>query len=244
MRILLNGYTGKMGQMVIEAVSRTDDTIVSFCAPDSAEEGNRHSLLSAAAEEADVIIDFSNHEGTRELTAYAVQRNLPLVVCTTGQSEEEKQMIQAAAEVIPVFFSANMSLGIAALTDLAKKAAALFPDADIEIVEKHHNRKLDVPSGTALALADAIREVRTDAVYSIGRHEYGKRTKNEIGIHSLRMGNETGTHEIYINTGSEVLTLSHSAESRAVFADGALKAAHYLVNQKPGLYTMKDMTEA
>jgi 4-hydroxy-tetrahydrodipicolinate reductase len=150
-------------------------------------------------------------------------------------------MIMHASKEIPVFNSANMSLGIAVLSDLAKRAAALFPDADIEIVEKHHNQKLDVPSGTALALANSIKEVRADATYNVGRHENGKRTKQEIGIHSLRMGNEVGTHEIYINNGNECLTLTHEANSRAVFAAGALKAAQYLLNKQPGLYTMKEL---
>ena len=136
-----------------------------------------------------------------------------------------------------------MSLGIAVLTDLVKKAVIMFPEADVEIVEMHHNRKLDVPSGTALMLADAVKSQRPDAVYNIGRPEGGKRDPKEIGIHSLRMGNEVGTHTVYINTGNEVLTLTHQAESRAVFADGALKAAEFLIQQQPGLYGMKEMLQ-
>jgi len=244
MRIILNGYTGRMGKMVQEAVERTDGfEIVSSAAVNGTENDvlHTHESLDNVSEEADVVIDFSNHLGTKDLMDFCVKHELPVVVCTTGQSEEEKTMIAEASASIPVFFSANMSLGIAVLSDLVKRAAALFPNADIEIVEMHHNQKLDVPSGTALMLAESIKEVRSNAVYNIGRHENGKRDAKEIGIHSLRMGNEVGTHTVYIRTGSECLTLTHEAESRAVFADGALKAAGYLLQQKPGLYTMKDL---
>ncbi len=243
MRIILHGYTGRMGRMMIEAVSRSAHEITAMAAYDCPEEKDHcWNSLDHITEQADVLIDFSNHQATEAVLDYAVKHGLPAVICTTGQTEEEKEAVVRAAEMIPVFFSANMSLGIAVLQDLVRKAAAVFPEADIEIVEKHHNQKLDVPSGTALILADAVKQVRTDAVYNIGRSENGKRTKNEIGIHSLRMGSETGTHEIYINTGSECLILTHRAYSRAVFADGALKAAEFLAGKPAGLYTMKDMT--
>ena len=134
-----------------------------------------------------------------------------------------------------------MSLGVAVLADLARRAAAAFPAADIEIVEIHHNRKLDVPSGTALMLANAIREVRESATLLVGRHENGKRTAQEIGVHSIRLGDEVGTHEILISTGSETLTLKHQAHSRALFAEGALTAAAFLVGKPAGLYRMEDL---
>ena len=134
-----------------------------------------------------------------------------------------------------------MSIGIAVLGDLAKKAAAAFPQADIEIIEAHHNQKLDVPSGTALLLAHQIQQVRQDSTLLIGRHENGRRTAQEIGIHSLRFGAEVGMHEILISTGSETLTLKHKAESRSLFADGALKAAAFLSGKPAGLYTMQDL---
>ncbi|MCM1391357.1 MAG: 4-hydroxy-tetrahydrodipicolinate reductase, partial [Ruminococcus sp.] len=139
--------------------------------------------------------------------------------------------------------SANMSLGVALVGCLAKIAAKAFPQADIEIIEKHHNQKLDVPSGTALLLADAIKEVKPESEYVIGRHENGKRTKNEIGIHSLRMGGEVGTHEIIFAMGSQVVTIKHEAESRNLFAEGALSAAEFLVKQEPGKYNMDDIIE-
>lgn len=242
MKIILHGCTGKMGHMMIDLLkdSRTDE-IVAKAAQDGEEKDGCIKLLDAYSGEADVVIDFSNHAATDTLLAYCMKRELPVVICTTGQTEAEKQSIKDASAVIPVFYSANMSLGIAVLCDLAKRTASFFPDADIEIVEKHHNQKLDVPSGTALLLADAIKEVREDAVYNIGRHENGKRTKQEIGIHSLRMGTEVGTHEIYIHNGSECITLTHEAESRAVFAQGAVKAAEFIIKQKPGLYNMHDL---
>ena len=134
-----------------------------------------------------------------------------------------------------------MSIGIAVLADLARRAAAAFPTADIEIVEIHHNQKLDVPSGTALLLAKSIQNVRKNATLLIGRHENGKRTAQEIGIHSLRLGNEVGTHEVLISTGNEVITLKHEAKNRALFADGALAAAAWLIGRPAGLYSMQDM---
>lgn len=245
MKVIIHGYTGKMGGHVIEACRNAGVEIAAMAAFDGTDCAEQHTYTSLdhITEEADVLIDFSNHVTTQAVTDYCAARKLPVVICTTGQTEEEKEMIKAASEKTAVFFSANMSLGIAVLADIVKRAAAMFPDADIEIVEHHHNRKLDVPSGTALFLADSIKEVRPEAEYNIGRHEYGKRTKKEIGIHSLRMGNEVGTHEIFINTGNEVLTLTHKAMSRAVFADGALKAAGYLAGKPAGLYTMKELTE-
>ena len=243
MKVIIHGYTGKMGGHVQDACKAAGVEIAAMAAFDGVDDPATHtySSLAEVTEEADVLIDFSNHVTTKDVLDYCVSRSLPGVICTTGQTDEEKKMIADASEKTAVFFSANMSLGIAVLSDIAKRAAAMFPDADIEIVEKHHNRKLDVPSGTALFLADSIKSVRPEAEYNIGRHEYGKRTKKEIGIHSLRMGNEVGTHEIYINTGTEVLTLTHKAESRAVFADGALKAAEFLAGKPAGLYTMKEL---
>ena len=194
--------------------------------------------------EADCIIDFSNHEATRGLLEYAVKRGIPAVIATTGHTADEIEIISKAAEKIAVFRSANMSIGIALLAELAKKSAAAFPDADIEIVEIHHNQKLDVPSGTALLLARKIKEVRSEAEFLVGRHENGKRTKKEIGIHSLRLGSETGTHEIRISTGSETIILTHKAENRALFAEGAFAAAEFIRTKKNGLYTMDDMVKA
>jgi 4-hydroxy-tetrahydrodipicolinate reductase len=134
-----------------------------------------------------------------------------------------------------------MSIGIALLVSLVKTAVQVFPDADIEIVETHHNQKLDVPSGTALMIAKGIEDVRQSTTVCIGRHQNGKRPANEVGIHSIRMGKVVGVHEVHINTGSQTLTLKHEAHSRALFAEGALKAAEYLCEQTAGLYSVGDL---
>lgn len=191
--------------------------------------------------DADCIIDFSHHSAAPALCDYAVERGIPLIIATTAHTEEEKAAIHEAAKSIPVFFSANMSLGIAATALLAKTAAALFPDADIEIVEAHHNRKLDVPSGTAILLGNAIKEIRPEAEFNIGRHENGKRTKNEIGIHSIRTGNVVGDHEVIIATDTQTLRIKHEAHDRALFAEGALAAAKFLCKKPAGLYDMNSI---
>ncbi len=239
MKVLVSGYTGKMGQIVLDTFGKKHE-IVAKVAIDGGNEAHCYKSFEEVSEEVDVVVDFSHHAGTQALMQYCRSHQVPVVVCTTGQSEEEKQMIREAGKQIPVFFSANMSLGVAVLCDLVKKAVAMFPDADVEILEVHHNRKIDVPSGTALMIANTIKEVRPNATFNVGRGN-GKRAKEEIGISSLRMGNEVGTHEIYIHTENECITLRHNAYSRGVFADGALQAAEYLVQQKPGVYTMQDM---
>ena len=243
MNIILNGSNGRMGRIVDEAVARGGAHAVAARVDWSYAAGDGLSALKEYDGPADVVIDFSNHAATGQVTEYCVARGLPVVIATTGQTEDELALIHEAAKAVPVFLSGNMSIGVALLADLAKKAAAVFPAADIEIVEKHHNQKLDVPSGTALLLARRIQEARPAATLLVGRHENGKRTADEIGIHSLRYGNEVGTHEVIIATGSETLTLKHEAESRALFAGGALAAAEFLAGKAPGLYDMKDIVK-
>ena len=243
MDIIINGANGRMGRIVAEAVAQGGAHEVVARVDMGYAEGEGCRTLGEYDGPADVVIDFSNHAATADMTAYCVKRGLPVVVATTGQTPEELALIDEAAKRVPVFLSANMSLGVALLADLAKKAAAVFPDADIEIVEAHHNQKLDVPSGTALLLARRIQEARPQATLLVGRHENGKRTKDEIGIHSLRLGNEVGTHEIIISTGSETVTLKHEAENRALFAQGALAAAAFIAGREPGLYDMRSIIE-
>ena len=191
--------------------------------------------------EIDCIIDFSHHASTIALLDFAVSCGIPAVIATTGHTEEELAAINNAAKKIPVFFSANMSLGVALLVELAKTAALAMPDAEIEIIEKHHDRKIDAPSGTALMIAKAITEVRPDAYNNLGRSGQGKRTQNEIGIHAIRMGNIVGEHEVIIGTQNQTITLKHEAHSRALFAEGAIAAAAFLVGCEPGLYDMKSL---
>ena len=242
MNIILNGAKGRMGRIVDAAAAAGGHSVVARVDFGYAGgEGLR--TLDEYQGPADVVIDFSNHVATAQVVDYCTKRGLPVVVATTGQTEEELALIDGAAKTVPVFLSANMSLGVALLADLAKKAAAVFPDADIEIIEKHHNQKLDVPSGTALLLARRIKETRPAAEFVIGRHENGKRTKAEIGIHSLRLGNEVGVHEIIIATGSETITLKHEAENRSLFAQGALAAAAFIAGKAPGMYEMRSIIE-
>ncbi len=237
MKIILYGAGGRMGAEVTSLLAtKNADTIVA--AVDKLCKDMPYNNIADFKGDADVIIDFSHHSLTPEVIAYAMGRSLPLVMCTTGHTDEEKALITEASKSIPVFYSANMSLGIATLCDFARRAAELFPDADIEIVEAHHNRKLDAPSGTALMIADTIKEVRTDAKYVFGRHGMAKREPAEIGIHSLRCGNEPGMHEVIISTDYQCLTLKHNAESRAVFAEGAVSAAEFICKREAGLYNM------
>ncbi len=243
MRIILHGAGGHMGRIVRRLIDDNEEMTLVAAVDVSGVDGCLSSLDDFTGE-ADCVIDFSHHAATQTLLNYCTRRNLPLVLCTTGQTESERAAIAEAGAHIPVFFSANMSPAIAMLAGMAAQAAKMFPDADIEIIEKHHNRKLDVPSGTALILAKSIQSVREDSVLNIGRHENGKRTKKEIGIHSLRMGNEVGTHEIIISTGTQTITLKHEAEDRALFAEGAIVAANYIVHQPAGVYAMQDMIDS
>lgn len=191
----------------------------------------------------DVIIDFSHHSWTNDLLTFAMGAHIPVVIATTGQTDEERAAIHQAASVIPVFFAANFSLGVALLIELARKAAAAMPDAEIEIVEVHHDRKLDAPSGTALAIANAVNDARGgDMRVVCGRSGQAKRQPDDIGISSVRIGNVVGEHEVLIGTQNETITLKHEAHSRALFAEGALAAAQFLVAQPAGLYNMTDLT--
>lgn len=244
MKVIVHGVTGKMGQVVTDLAKKgfSGAEYAAGVSPDVVvEQPGLYKTLDKCTEQADVVVDFSFHTATKDLLDYCIRRNLAVVIATTAHTEEEKLYIQKASEKIPVFYSANMSLGVAVLADLAKRAAAAFPNANIEIVETHHNQKLDVPSGTALMLANSIKEARPQSVYNVGRHENGKRTDEEIGIHSLRLGNVVGIHEILISTGNETITLKHEASSRALFGEGAMRAAQFICGKAPGLYKMSDI---
>lgn len=245
MDIIIHGATGRMGRVVTELALQgfAGACPAALVSPDSPEGGvkNCYTALDHYAGPADCLVDFSHHSAVNSVLLYCMARGLPAVIATTGHTEDETARIQAAAQRIPIFFSANMSVGVALLADLARRAAARFSTADIEIVERHHNKKLDTPSGTALLLGKAVQRVRPEAELVIGRHENGLRRGEEIGIHSLRLGNEVGTHEVILSTGSETITLTHRAESRALFAEGALTAAAFLQGKRAGLYAMEDM---
>ena len=239
MKAVVWGANGAMGRLIRE---RLDGEIAGLVSLDG-EDGVAKTGAELGDVEADVVIDFSHHSAAPEVIAYAKSIGAAAVIGTTGHTPEEKQLILDAAKEIPVFFSGNMSLGIAVLCKLAAQAAACFPDADIEILEVHHNRKVDAPSGTARMLFDAIKAVRPQAMDHCGRAGEGKREKNEIGIASLRMGNVVGVHEVHINTGNQTLTLRHEAGSRGMLADGAVDAARFMVGKAPGMYTMAELLE-
>lgn len=242
--ILVHGIGGHMGREVASLVlSGYRETSLAVGVDPNGYDGNAlcRPSLADVSERCDCIIDFSHHCATEALLQYAVAHSLPVVLCTTGHTEEEKAMIRAAGEKIPLFLSANMSVGVALLVELAKKAAQTMPDAQIEIVESHHDRKLDAPSGTALLIAEALRTVRGKVPFVFGRHGQAKRTQEEIGIHSLRMGNVVGIHEVILATDTQTVTLKHEAHSRSLFAEGAVVAARFLVGKPAGIYDMNDM---
>lgn len=243
-KVLVHGSNGKMGGHVIEAIKKSDDMEL-LCGVDHVKTGKEdykhYSSFDEVKETPNIIIDFSFHTLVKGVLDYATRVKCPVVIATTALDDSDKQAVAKATQKIPVFLAANMSFGIALLADFAKRAAAAFPDADIEIVEAHHNRKVDAPSGTAIMLANSIKEVRPDSEYVYGRGGEAKRTKNEIGIHALRMANIVGEHEVYITTDSQQLVLRHNAYDRSLFADGAIKAGRFLVGCEKGLYTMQDM---
>lgn len=244
MKVIVNGANGSMGSEVVSMLNKDSDGLCATIAAAVDVTGNGHGIFSSLAEyqgPADVIIDFTFHTAAEELTEYAISRGLPVVIATTGYTQEELAVIRKAALKIPIFQSSNMSIGIALLVEFAKQAARAFPKADIEIVEKHHNRKKDAPSGTAMTLADAITAVRPGAVIKCGRSGFETRDPDDITIHSLRMGDIVGDHEVYITTDSQQLTLRHEAFSRTLFAEGALCAAKFLLGKSAGYYRMEDM---
>ena len=246
MKIIMNGALGKMGRQIWTLLEEGKNGTEIACGIDPNADGTDPRILPALTDftgEADMIIDFSHHACTGALLDYAVKRALPCIIATTGHTAAELELIRKASESIPVFHSGNFSLGIAVLCDFAKRAAALMPGADIEIVEKHHNQKLDAPSGTALMLANEIKTAREEATFVCGRYGHGKRTAKEIGIHALRMGGVIGEHEVILATPTETITLKHEAHTRALFADGALAAAGFLLGKPHGLYTMHDIVK-
>ena len=249
MKILICGILGYMGREVEKLCEVNYRSASAVMGVDPNADGSEKVLTyksfadipSAAG--VDCIVDFSHHTCAPALLEFATENGIPTVIATTGHTEDELEAIRDAAKSIPVFFSANMSLGVALLVELAKKAASAMPEAEIEIIEKHHNRKIDAPSGTALMIANAIKDVRADAYFKLGREGQGKREKNEIGIHAIRMGNVVGEHEVIVGTNNQTITLKHEAHSRALFAEGALAAAEFIIDCPPGSYDMQSLIE-
>ncbi len=239
MRAVICGANGAMGKLIQQ---RLEGHVAGLVSIDGLG-GVPRSFEELGDVQPEVVVDFSHHSAAPAVAEYAVKNRCAMVVGTTAHTEEEKKAIYAAAKTVPVFYTGNMSLGIAVLCSLAKQAAQSFPDADIEIVEIHHNRKVDAPSGTAKMLFEAIKEVRPQAAEHCGRAGEGKRLPGEIGISSLRMGSIVGTHEIHITTASQQLTLRHEAYDRGMFADGAVEAAKFILQKPAGIYTMQDLLE-
>jgi len=244
MKLILNGCLGRMGRAVTELAPARDAQVVAGVDVATADAAYPVTSRWTDLPQADAVIDFSNPSTLAAELCYVTAHNLPLVLCTTGLSADQLAAVNEAAKAVPVFMSSNMSLGVAVLSALTKKAAAVLGDTfDIEIVEMHHNQKLDAPSGTALMLADAAKAgLSYEPTYTYDRHtRRQKRDKKEIGIAALRGGTVVGEHSVYFAGEQEVLTLSHSAGSRSVFAAGALTAAQFLQGKPAGLYTMEDI---
>ena len=237
-----------MGKVIQSVVSGRDNCEI-VAGVDINTESNGFPVYSSfeeIKEEADVIIDFSNPALLNSLLSYSEKKSIPVVIATTGYDDSQKKQIEEAAKKTAVFFTYNMSLGINLLANLAKKAVEVLGDEfDIEIIEKHHNQKIDAPSGTALMLADAIcEEIQKPMKYEYDRHsKREKRTKNEIGMHAVRGGTIVGEHEIIFAGRDEIITLSHSARSKEIFAVGAVNAAMFMADKKSGMYSMKEMIE-
>jgi 4-hydroxy-tetrahydrodipicolinate reductase len=247
-QIIIHGCSGRMGRVLASmAMVNPDCKIVAGVDPAAKTEEFPFPVfptLSKCELAADVIIDFSAPEALKELLDGAVQKNIPLIIATTGHTEENRALIKAQAEEIPIFQAPNMSLGINLMLELIQKAATVIGDTfDIEIVERHHNLKKDAPSGTAYAIADAINEVFIKSKsYVFGKYTNTEQRKSdEIGIHAVRGGTIVGDHQVLFAGKDEVLEIKHSAYSRQIYAAGALQAAQFLKDKPPGYYSMKDM---
>jgi len=246
-KILISGCCGKMGQVITKLAEGFDDIKI-VAGFDIYDTGKCHypvyTEIYKCKEKVDVIIDFSNPDALESIVNYAVASNTALVVATTGMSQIHMNMLKSASNQVPVFFSANMSLGINLLINLVKKSARILEgNFDIEIIEKHHNQKIDAPSGTALAIADSLNSVlEQKKEYIYDRHSRRKkRSKNEIGIHAIRGGSIVGEHTVIFAGNDEVIELTHSATSKDIFGIGAIRAAKFIASMKPGLYGMDDL---
>ena len=245
--VVLSGANGKMGRVIARLIEGMED--IRVCAGVDLNEKPYadfpiYSSPSDITENADVIIDFSNPAALSGVLKYATEKGIPSVIATTGLSEEQIESLKVASETVPVFFSANMSLGVNLLIGLVKRATQVLYDGfDIEIIEKHHNQKIDSPSGTALAIANAISSVLPyDAPYQMGRSGNNtKRTKPEIGIHAVRGGTIVGEHDVVFAGNDEIIEIKHTAQSKEIFAVGAIKAAKFLTTVPLGMYSMDDI---
>lgn len=249
-KVILHGCNGRMGQVITRLVDKDDSVEIVAGVDLNLDLNNKYSVyndINDCKEEADVIIDFANAVAVDNLLEYARTRKIPVVLCTTGLSEEQIKKVDEVSKEVAILYSANMSLGINTLFKILSSVSSLLSNAgfDIEIVEKHHNQKLDAPSGTALALADVINnELNGELEYVYNRSDVRqKRGKKELGISAVRGGTIVGEHEIIFAGEEEVIEIKHTAYSRNVFAKGAIEAAKFLKGKEPKKYTMREVVE-
>lgn len=247
MKIILCGALGRMGHKVVERASEFDDMEIVAAVDPNFDGSNNYDgiecvdVIGKVSAGADCIIDFSFHTSAPEICEFAVAKSLPVVVATTGHDDAETAAIEKAAESVAVFHAGNMSVGVGEISKLAAEVGKFFPDADCEIVETHHNKKVDAPSGTALMIAKDIIAARGFGEIVTGRAGMQPRKKGEISISAVRLGNIVGTHEVIFDTGTQQLKLTHMSHDRALFADGSFDAARFLANKPAGLYKMEDL---
>ena len=244
-KVLINGINGRMGQEVLKSVNNSSDFEI-CCGVDTISSNSTFPIytdIDSIKENPDIIIDFSIPEATINILEFAKAKNIPIVIATTGFSEEQLSKIEDYSKFIPIFRSGNMSYEINIMADIVAKLANQLKDSDIEIIETHHRNKIDSPSGTALILADSINEALDNTMdYQYNRHSVRqKRPDKEIGIHSIRGGTEVGKHTVMFLGENESFEITHTVTSRSIFAEGALKAARFLVDKIAGLYNMKDL---
>lgn len=245
-KLLISGAKGRMGLKVYEACA-LDENITAVCGVNLEEDFSNknypiYSNFSCVKEKVDVIIDFSSPKALDGILEFAIRNSVPAVLCSTGYTSEDLEKINKASEKIAIFRSANMSLGVNVLIRAVKHVVSALSSFDIEIIEKHHNQKADAPSGTAIMLANAVKEILPENYFTYGREGIvGRRDKKEIGIHAIRGGNIVGEHDVIFAGENETLTFSHNASDRSVFAFGAVKAAKFIANKTQGLFNMDDL---
>lgn len=248
-KVLLSGSSGAMGKVIQEMIANEDD--LTIVAGFNYEEDNDapfkvYTDLSKCTEDIDVIIDFSHYSAFDPILKFALEKKVPLVMATTGLNEENEKSLIKASDTIPIFRTANMSIGVNVLLDLVAQAAVQLADFDIELIEKHHNKKQDSPSGTALMLANEINGALKDSLtFTYGREGNAtKREKSELGIHAVRGGTIAGEHSVIYAGEDEIIEIKHTATSKRVFAQGAIRAAKFIASKKSGLYDMRKILKS
>ena len=245
LKVIVNGCSGKMGRVLSKCIMDDYDLeLICGVSLDNTDDLNfkTYSNFNDITEEADVVIDFSHHSALDSVLNYCLKTKTPLVIATTGYNNEELEKIYDASKTIPLLHSYNMSLGVNVLLRLVKEASKILNTFDIEVIEKHHNKKVDAPSGTAIMIANAIKEVLPNIENSYGRYgRNAKRNENEVGIHAVRGGTIVGEHDVIFAGHDEVIEIKHTAQSKDIFAKGSIVAAKFIVNQNPGYYNMDDI---